>query len=320
MLAFAEAGGVGWLFAARVLQGLATGIAMGVLSAALLDLQPESKPWLGALMGVVAPLSGLALGGLVTGLLVDHGPNPTTLVFWLLLGGFALALLAALRIPETVVPDGGWRRSLRPRVGVPVAVRGPFVRALPSVAATWALGGLVLSLGPSVTAGVLDAPSHVAGGLPIFVMGGISAVSSLRARALSARTTARAGLTALVVGLIVAVVAIAAGSNVAFLAAAAICGVGFGPAFAGVFRELTDLAPAARRAELVSSILTVSYLAFSVPAVIAGIAVTEVGLRETAEVYGLVLIALAGLALLLSGRLEGASDRRTAACAPPVSG
>ena len=36
--------GVGWLFAARILQGIATGTAMGAISAALLDLQPPSKP------------------------------------------------------------------------------------------------------------------------------------------------------------------------------------------------------------------------------------------------------------------------------------
>ena len=57
--------------------------------------------------------------------------------------------------------------------------------------------------------------------------------------------------------------------------------------------------------------LTVSYLAFSVPAIIAGIAVTQVGLRETAEVYGVVLIALAALALALSGALD---DGRELVC------
>ena len=44
MLLFAEAGGVGWLFAARTVQGIATGIAMGTISAALLDLQPPDQP------------------------------------------------------------------------------------------------------------------------------------------------------------------------------------------------------------------------------------------------------------------------------------
>jgi MFS family permease len=300
MLAFAGASGVAWLFAARVLQGVATGIAMGAISAALLDLQPEDKPWLGALAGVVAPMTGLATGALVTGVLVQYAPNPTTLVFWLLFGAFVLSVAVALLVPETVDGDGRWRQSLRPRVGVPPHMRGAFVRALPSLTATWALGGLILSL----TTSVLGTTSHVAGSLPIFLIAGISAVASIRARTLSARTTARGGLAALIAGIAMAVGALALGSNALFLAGAAVCGLGFGPAFAGIFRSLTDLAPEARRAELVSSVLTVSYVAFSVPAIIAGVAVTQVGLRETAEVYGLVLIGLAALALVLSGALD----------------
>lgn len=312
MLGFAEARSVEWLFAARVLQGVATGLAMGSISAALLDLEPAERPWLGALMGVVAPMSGLATGALATGLLVELGPSPTTLVFWLLVAGFVLSALAALAIPETVVADGAWRRSLRPRVGVPDHVRTAFVRALPSLTATWALGGLILSLGPSLTASVLGDDSHLAGGLPIFVMAGVSAVASVAARTLSPRSTARYGLAALIAGVAIAVAALAAGSNAAFLLAAAVAGLGFGPAFAGNFRALADLAPPERRAELVSSVLTVAYIAFSVPAVVAGVAVTQVGLRQTGEVYGVVLIVLASLALFLS---RGLDDVRPATAA-----
>ena len=50
MLLFAEARSVAALFAARTLQGVATGIAMGSISASLLDLQPEQSPRLGALL------------------------------------------------------------------------------------------------------------------------------------------------------------------------------------------------------------------------------------------------------------------------------
>jgi len=308
MLAFAEARDVGWLYAGRVLQGIATGIAMGAISAALLDLQPESKPWLGALAGVVAPMTGLALGALATGVLVEHGPSPTTFVFWLMLGAFAGILPAVLAVPETVARDGEWRRSLVPRIGVPRHMRTAFARALPSLAATWALGGLVMSLGPSLTAGVLGQPSHTLAGLPIFVMAGISAIASVRARELSAATTARAGLSSLIVGLVVALTAVESGSNGLFLAGAAICGLGFGPAFGGIFRALAELAPADRRAELVSSILMVAYLAFSLPAVGAGIAVTQIGLQETAEIYGGVLIVLAVVALALSRELDAVPE------------
>jgi MFS family permease len=304
MLAFAGAQGVGWLFAARILQGVATGVAMGAISAALLDLQPDSNPRLGALVGAAAPMAGLAAGALATGLLVQYGPDPMRLVFWLLLGAFALVTLALVAIPETVRGEGRWVHALRPRVVVPRRLRGAFVASIPSMGATWALGGLILSLGPSLTARVLGQASHAAGGLPIFVMAGISAVASVRLRDVDARTTARGGLVALIAGLALALVALGARSATLFLAAAAIAGCGFGPAFAGVFRALTTRAPADQRAGLVSAVLIVSYLAFSLPAVAAGVAVTQLGLHATADIYGGVLIALAALALTLSHRLE----------------
>ena len=304
MLAFAAADGVGWLFAARILQGAATGTAMGAISAALLDLQPRSKPWLGALTGAVGPMVGLALGALSAGLLVDYGPDPTRLVFWLLLAAFVAAALAVLVVPETVRSDGAWRRSLRPRLGVPRETRAAFIAAIPCVTATWALGGLILSLGGSLTSGVLGESSRVAAAMPIVVTTGISAVVSVRLRETPARATARGGLVALILGVGLALAALALESNALFLLGSAIAGLGFGPAFAGVFRVLTGLAPVEQRAALVSAVLTVSYLAFSVPAVVAGAAIPDLGLRETAEIYGGVLIALALLALALSGELE----------------
>lgn len=307
MAVFAAAGGVAALFLARVLQGVATGIAMGCISAALLDLQPSNRPWLGALTGAAAPMAGLACGALVTGLLVDYAPGPTGLIFWLLLGVFVAAILVAIALPETVAKRPGWRSSLRPRIAVPRHVRGPFAAALPTMAATWALGGLVLSLGPSLTTGVLGADSHLVGALPIFVMAGISSVACVLIRHVDPRASARGGLAALIIGMGVVLVALTIASTALFLIGAATCGLGFGPSFAGVFRSLTEMADPARRAELVSSVLAVAYLAFSGPALLAGIAVTQVGLQETAQVYAAVLIVVASVALALSGRLEGAA-------------
>ncbi len=304
MLLFAEARGVGWLFAARIVQGVATGIAMGTITASLIDLEPGRRPRLGATIGVAAPLAGLALGALAAGLLVQYGPDPTRLIFWLLAAAFVLAILVALAVPETVEHRGPWAHSLKPRLSIPPAVRGDFVRALPCLIATWALGGLILSLGPSVTAGVLGNTSHVIGALPIFIMAGISAIASVRLREAHPKTTAQAGLTALAIGVALALVAIADRSTGLFLLATAVVGLGFGPAFAGAFRTLAAQAPIDHRAGLVSSILAVAYLAFSLPAVAAGVAVTQLGLRQTTEIYGAVLIVVAVIALALSRQLR----------------
>jgi hypothetical protein len=193
-------------------------------------------------------------------------------------------------------------------------MKSAFVAAVPSLAASWALGGLILSLGASLTAGVLGESSHLAGGLPIFVMAGISALASIWLRGVAPRRTARGGLLALITGVAVCLAALAAESNALFLAGGAIAGLGFGPAFAGVFRALSLRAPADGRAALLSAVYVVSYLAFSVPAIIAGAAVTQLGLRDTAEIYGLALIAIAVVALALSGNL----DEPEPEAAPPV--
>jgi hypothetical protein len=57
----------------------------------------------------------------------------------------------------------------------------------------------------------------------------------------------------------------------------------------------------------------VSYTAFSVPAVIAGIPVTHYGLRDTATVYAGVVIALALTAAVATELTLSASERGTSA-------
>ena len=54
----------------------------------------------------------------------------------------------------------------------------------------------------------------------------------------------------------------------------AVSGVGFGLGFLGVFRMLSALAPPEGRAAMITAIYIVSYLAFSLPVIAAGIAAT----------------------------------------------
>jgi MFS family permease len=88
MVVFALAPGVGWLMVARILQGVGTGVATGTLSATLLDLQP--RPGAGPNASAIAPSFGLAAGALGAGALVQYGPAPRQLIFWLLLVVFVL--------------------------------------------------------------------------------------------------------------------------------------------------------------------------------------------------------------------------------------
>ncbi|MGI5128291.1 MFS transporter [Pseudonocardia sp. CA-107938] len=309
MVAFAQASDVGWLFVARVLQGIATGAATGAISATLIDLQPPGGR-LGALMTNVASSGGIAAGALGAGLLVEFAPAPSQLVYWLLTGLFVAGWVGVLVIPETVPEsarrDGSWRGSLRPRVAVPASVRTTFLTLAPSLVATWALGGLYLALGGSLARGVFHVTSPLAGGLVIVALNATSALVAVLARDWSSQRSLLLGSIAMVCGVAVAMVALALGSLALFLVASVVVGTGFGPSFSGVLRTLTAMAPPERRAEVVTAIYVVSYLALSLPAVAAGIAVTQVGLLSTAYGYGVAVSALSAIALIGSWRQQHA--------------
>lgn len=63
------------------------------------------------------------------------------------------------------------------------------------------------------------------------------------------------------------------------------------------FGTLARIATPDVRGEVMAVAYVVAYLAFSVPAVAAGVVTVEVGLRPVAEVYGLVVVVLCVLAV-----------------------
>lgn len=309
MVAFILADGVGWLYAARILQGVATALATGAIGGAILDFQPED-PRAAPLANSVAPMVGLGAGALGAGLLVQLAPHPLRLVYWVLLAVYARSIPAVLLMPETVTRRAGWWRTLVPRVGVPAGLGGTFAAVAPGLVAVWALSGLYLSLGPSLAVSLLHSRSHLLGGLVIVALTASGAIATVALRALEPRRIALRGSLALLAGVGLTLIAIRVQSTVLFFAGSAIAGLGFGPGFAGAFRTLTAAAPAGERAALIAAIYVVAYLAFSLPAIAAGAAVPHAGLRDTASVYAVAVMALAALATLGSvRRLAGAATR-----------
>ncbi|RKN22278.1 MFS transporter [Micromonospora musae] len=295
LLLFAIAGDVWMLFVARTLQGIATGAAITTLSATLVDLNPPHAPGRAGLVNGIAPTGGLALGALGCGVLVQYGPAPTHLVYLLFLAGMLLAVAAVAVMPETSARRPGGVASLVPRLGVPARLRAAFYPLVPILVATWALGGLYLSLGPSVAAGVFGLTNHLIGGLVITVLCGSSALTAfvLRNRQ-SGRRVLDAGALLLALGSAITLAGVLGGTVTLAVVGTVVGGVGFGAAVLGSFGAVVRLGGPAERGELFAVAYTVAYLAFSVPAVIAGLASTAVGLRTTAACYAIVLIVLSG--------------------------
>lgn len=297
---FWRADSLEWLLAARTLQGAATGIATSALGAGLVDLHREH----GSLINSVAPMLGLGVGGLGASILVQFAPAPTQFVFELLLVVFVLQFFASFFLPETTQRRQGVMRSLRPSMNIPVQARAAMLRLLPVNTAQWALGGFYLSLGPTVAAGIVGSSAPVVGGVLIATLTFSSAATILLSRRVAPRIATSAGAVGLAVGVLLTLLGIEGSWSSAAFAGTLVSGAGFGAAFSGSLRSLVPLAQPHQRAGLMAGFFVASYLAFSVPPIVAGLFTSMFGLENTAVGYGL---AAAGLALVaLPALLRGA--------------
>jgi predicted MFS family arabinose efflux permease len=297
MLIFAGAHSVQMLILARVLQGFATGTATSALGAAILDASHIR----GSLVNTLSPLLGMGVGALGTSLLVDYAPAPMQTVYFLLAAMFVLQVVGVWMLPETVSRSPGTLASLVPRVRVPRAARAAMLRIAPVDVAVWALGGFYLSLGPTLARAVTGDNDVMTGGWVVFALTGGGLVAVLMLRSLSTHRLLMTGGVVLVAGLLVTLTGVHAGNAGIFFAGTVLAGMGFGSAFQGALRSVLPLAEAHERAGLMAAFYVLSYLAFSVPAIIAGTMAHVVGLRLTTDVYGLTLVALAGMTVVASG-------------------
>lgn len=302
MVLFWHADTVATLVLARVLQGVASGVLISALSAAALDLAPHGRARTAALWNALSPGIGLALGALVSGVVLDVTGEPLLDVFAPLTAVYIVLAALFLLAPETAPLRPGVWRSLSFRLSIPSGIRSDFWRGAPAVIAGWATGGLFLSLGANIVRTELGGEAHVWQGLAVAMLAGVGAVTAFVMRNRRPRTSVIFGTAALAAGTALSLAALAVTSLPFYLAATAVTGMGFGTAFSGVVGSLAPRIPATERADTFAVIYVLAYLAFGVPAVIAGVLVGVFGLEAVVVGYGVVVILLAAVALVLRVR------------------
>lgn len=306
MMLFSYAADVGDLILARAVQGLCVGASTTTLGAAILDSDRTRGP----LLNSVSAFVGLMVGALGAGLLVTFAPDPFHLVYEVLFVITAVLIFLLWFMPETVSRKPGALASLWPNVRVPAQSRAALMLVTPANVASWALGGFYLSLMPTIVAVTMGVSAPWIGGVVVATLMLAGAVSVGVLRHLPARRLLIIGTTGLSIGVMVSLLGIQQHSTVLLFVGTTIAGIGFGSSFAGILSSLLPTAEAHQRAGLLATFYVISYLAFSLPALAAGVSVPFVGLATVAYVYGAVVILLAIISLVAT--LRGPASRQIA--------
>lgn len=117
-LTFLFAQSTAWLFAGRLLIGLAVGILSGTGTAWLAERYGPSQRSTATVIAATANLSGIAAGPLVGGLLAQYASGPLRLPFVVYLAVLTISAVAVWRAPDPR-PRRTDKLRVRPRVGVP---------------------------------------------------------------------------------------------------------------------------------------------------------------------------------------------------------
>ena len=153
---------------------------------------------------------------------------------------------------------------------------------------------------PTVVATTMRVVSPWIGGVVVAALMLTAAIAVAAFRDWLARRLVLMGTSTLSLGVAVSLFGIQQQQVAALLAGTALAGAGFGSTFSGVLRALLPTAAPDQRAGLLSAFYVQSYLAFSLPAVAAGLAVPLIGLSIAAYLYGAVIIMLAIISLTAS--------------------
>ncbi|RWD67154.1 MAG: MFS transporter [Mesorhizobium sp.] len=271
-LFFLSAENLAWLDVARILSGLGIGVGAGAGTAWLAELIEGKDKSRAAIITTSTNFIGLGVGALMAGLLAQYAPWPLRLTFAVYLVLLALVTVLIWRTRETVSSPGRLSDvSLRPRLSVPDNIRAQFVAPAVTGFGAMALVGFYAALAPSILAQQLHVTNHAEAGGLFFELSMVAAITIVATARLASRSTMLAALVLMIPAVALVVAAQIYASMVLMIAATAVCGAAAALGYRGGLQVVNQIAPADRRAEVVSVFFVCCFCGNALPVIGIGV-------------------------------------------------
>jgi MFS family permease len=282
-----------WLYVARVLSGIAVGLASGTGTAWLSDLNEDKT--LATVTATAANGLGFALGPIFAAAIIQYGMDPLHVPFYVYLPFLAGAAFLVATTRETVEPKENVSIGdlMCPRIGVPRDVLPKFIAPAVTVFGAFALVGFYAALIPTVVAHALHDSQPIVGGAIVFELAFLAAVSAVAARALPSRTAMLSTLVLLLPSVALLLFAQIGHSMLALIFATALGAICWALGYRGSLQVVNEIAPADRRAEVASSYYIVGFIGNSIPVIGVGVISALAGPKVASLTFGCTIAAFA---------------------------
>jgi MFS family permease len=287
------------LIVARFVSGLGIGALTATATAHLAELRAVSHPQsrIAPVVSNVANIGGLAIGPLVSGLLITWFPAPLITPYAVFLVLLVVALLVAALVPETVDTVAA-RRPYRPqRIAVPAQARGEFWVAGIGAFSGFAVLGLSMALTPTVLAVAMGVTSRLAAGAVPFAVLMSAALAQVFTVRMPLRRQLQLAWALMGVGIVAMAGSVVGGILWGFVVAGIVAGSGVGILFRASLGVGASVAPAGSRGEVLAAIFLIAYVGLAVPTLLIGLALIWLPLQVVLVAFALIVLALISVAI-----------------------
>jgi MFS family permease len=303
-LCFLFARSTAWLYAGRILSGVAVGLAIGTSTAWLSDLDEDKSR--AATIATVANGFGFGFGPIMAGALAQFTKSPLATPFFAYL---PLVIATGALLPfgrETVLSRHKVTAAmLRPRVDIPKEIRRRFIAPAIAAFGTFAIVGFYAGLIPSILKQSLGQPHPLVGGAIVFELAVLAAIFSLMARNMASHTAMLTTLVLFLPSVAALLLAQTMHSMLVLVLAAALGGLSWALGYRGSLEVVNQIAPADRRAEVASAYYIVGFIGNSIPIIGVGF-ITQIANPIVASLmFGCIIAAFAIFALLHESKRNG---------------
>ena len=242
-------------------------------------------------------------------MLWQYGPWPLRTSYLVYLVSIVTMIVVTRSAPEGVehVVRRASALSLRPRIGVPRAIRVAFIAPAAMAFAAFALGGFYAALTAGLLSQSLQQHNLAVAGVLVALFFGVGAIAAATTGKLGARATMLTATSTLLVGLGLLVATEQLRSMPMLTAATLVSGAATGLGFRVSLQIINAIAPGAQRAEVVSSYLLVCYTANSLPVIGTGLLMLAISAPVAHLAFAILLALLSVLACATGWRYAARS-------------
>jgi predicted MFS family arabinose efflux permease len=296
-LLFAVAPDVYWVFAGRALMGIGVGLAASPSTAAILEFSSPQRAKRAPAVTMATQAIGFAAALLLGGALMEYGPWPTRLCFWVLALFLVLLLTATWFLPRHTVGDAGrdWRSGMP---SVPKGTRRVFAVSSTAMVAAYTFGVLLLSLGGQVEHDLIGSPNAFLNSAVLSLFPVVMGATGIIARTLPPRTALVAGAQVSALGMALLILAVNLRDLLIYLLATAAVGGAYSLLFVGGLQVINAVAPERRRGGILSALYLLGYLSMGALALVLGAIATTRGLGLAVDL-GAAAIVLTNVGTLI---------------------